>query len=69
VIPDTATNPISIGLETTNIPDGSTVNLRIVQENGDIVEASSGAVSSGSATATADLDPGVGVIYATVDFP
>ncbi|MBN1476136.1 hypothetical protein JXA47_05235 [Candidatus Sumerlaeota bacterium] len=69
VIPGTATNPIAIGLETANVPDGAVVNLRLILENGDTLEVASSAVSSDAATASVDLPSGVGVIYATVDFP
>ncbi len=71
VLPSGTANPATIEIETTNVPEGSTVNLRIPDATGNIITTASTLVAAdGTATATALLGSGeFGVIYATVDFP
>ena len=67
-IPTATSNPIQIQMQTTNVPDGSTIHLRIVLGNGDILTVNSNPVASNAATAEATLPKGVGVLYATATF-
>jgi hypothetical protein len=70
IIPDTVSNPMTIAIATTNIPNGSVIKLRIILSTGDVLDIDSSPVASNAATAMATLPPGsVGVIYATADFP
>ena len=67
-IPSATLNPVTIEITTSNVPDGAVIDLRIVLQNGDIIETISSAVSSGSASASVTLPMTVGTIYATADF-
>lgn len=67
-IPAATANPVTINIATTNIPNGAVIRLRIVLQDGSIVEATSSPVASNAATASVTLPQTVGVIYATADF-
>ena len=67
-VPGATSNPVDIGIVTANIPDGAVINLRIVHLDGTITTVQSTPVSSNAATASANLNTGVGVIYASADF-
>ena len=68
-IPSSTANPLTINISTVNVPNGAVIKLRIVHQNGTIIETTSTSVSSNAATASATLPPGTGVVYATVTFP
>ncbi len=68
IIPDTESNPVQIVLQTENVPDGAIITCRITQENGETLVVDSTPVASDSATASVDLDSGIGGIYTTADF-
>jgi hypothetical protein len=67
-IPAATANPVTINMTTINIPNGAVIRLRIVLQNGSIIDATSNAVASNAATASVTLPQTVGVIYATADF-
>jgi len=69
IIPPTTTNPVTIAIQTTNVPNGSIVHLRMVLEDGSILLVDSAAVAGNAASAQATIPMGIGVIYATADFP
>jgi hypothetical protein len=68
-IPPGTMNPVNVLVNSTNVPTGSTINLRITQENGEVVIASGPTNAMGVATIPVNLDVGFGIVYATVDFP
>ena len=63
------TDPVVIVISTTNVPDGSVINLRLTLEDGSIVEVASDPVATNSTSASVSLIPGVGIVYATATFP
>jgi len=54
-LPTPLTNPVTVGLTTTNIPPGNTIKLRVVPANGDPVEALSPAISGTTANGTTSV--------------
>ncbi len=67
VIPASQGDPVTIELETENVPDGAVVTLRIPVLNGETIVLSSTPVSGGTATAQATTIPeGAGAVYASV---
>jgi hypothetical protein len=70
VIPNTVSNPVTIAIDTERVPQNSIIHVRIPTEDGDLVTVDSTPVAAnGTASATATLPFGAGVVYATVDFP
>lgn len=73
VIPASTSNPVTIAIETTNVPLGSIIRLRLSLENGDILTVNSspvtGSLANGTASASVTLPVGYGIVYATADFP
>lgn len=72
VLPSDVTNPVTVVFETTNIPPGNTVKLRVARAYGDPVEALSPAISgtteSGSTSVQVTLPQGPSVLQATTSF-
>ena len=69
-VPATTANPVSVAIQSSNIPTGTIVSLTLTQENGDRSNVSSTALAGTlpSATATASLTlptSGISVITAT----
>ncbi|MBU8975710.1 MULTISPECIES: hypothetical protein [unclassified Lysobacter] len=54
-LPDTTTGPVVVGFETTNVPVGNTVQLRIVPASGTPSEAISPAITGTTAAGTAQV--------------
>ena len=66
-IPNTQTNPVTVALKATNVPQGTAITLTMQPENGTRqVVQSSPVDASGNATASVSLPVGVSVITATV---
>lgn len=72
VLPGLTTNPVTVGLETTNVPVGTTISLKALPERGSVTSATSTAVAGsnalGTATADINLPPANSTLFGTVSF-
>jgi len=64
--------PVTLTVSASNVPLGTTVNIRVVPANGQPTTATttglSGSVASSTATATVTLPPGAGIVTASATF-
>ena len=71
-LPATLTNPVSVNFETTNIPPGSTVELRVVPAYGAVVKALSPAITgsnaSGNTSVSISLPQGPSTLQAITSY-
>ncbi len=71
-LPESTTNPVDVEFETTGIPVGNTVTVRVTPAYGDFNEYISDALSGNETLATAstevDLPAGPSVLMATVSY-
>jgi len=71
-LPESTTNPVDVVLETTGIPVGNTVTVRVTPAHGDFSEYISDALSGNetlaSASAQVELPAGPSVLMATVSY-
>jgi hypothetical protein len=72
VLPSDAPNPVSVGLETTNVPVGNTVSVTVTPPSGHPVSVVStalqGSEANATATASVDIPDGPSVLLATLSF-
>lgn len=72
VLPANVSNPVTVVFQTTNIPTGNTIKLRVTPTHGDYVEvlspAISGTAASGTASASINLPQGPSVLQAVVSY-
>jgi hypothetical protein len=71
-LPATIANPVAVNFETTNVPTGNTVLLRVIPAYGNVVEALSPAVvgttAAGTASVNVNLPQGPSVLQATTTY-
>ena len=71
-LPANVTNPVTVGLESTNVPTGNTVRVKLIPAYGDPIEAQSpaiaGTAASGSTSVQINLPQGPSVLQATTTY-
>jgi len=62
-----AVSQVTVGISASNVPDGTSINIKVVPAAGSFT-TSSATLNSGTAQATVTLPPGAGIITATATF-